>query len=336
MRQLDTTCSSCSKVCLVNLCATDFLWRSNMSMLSDQSFAWVIWADNSRPLSHKTSGPWTTCCNARTMPRNWAWRHIAALLACTPGFSFSKTFKIFFFGRNPFVWSDLGLSFFWRWMNWTWTTTGDWRTNIRQLFVTGTSIEEAPHFNALSEWSEMNGLWNAGGLRKNQDLGKIKKGPWLQEGSTQGSRFPCVCHWSSFRSPIVGRKPISGCCRTGENRTHSFVCALMSFFLNLLKKFEYVWTCYGFGLLSTLPHISFRFDALVLLLRCHIFLRVFARRSEIPWSWLCHLQRMICKGTVWALIGLSLGLLLLRLFNPFFVHPFASWVLKKNNQKRRI
>ena len=242
----------------------------------------------------------------------------------------------FFFGRNPFVWSDLGLSFFWRWMNWTWTTTGDWRTNIRQLFVTGASIEEAPHFNALSEWSEMNGLWNAGGLRKNQDLGKIKKGPWLQERSTQGSRFPCVCHWSSFRSLIVGRKPISGCCRTGENRTHSFVCALMSFFLNLLKKFEYVWTCYGFGLLSTLPHISFRFDALVLLLRCHIFLRVFARRSEIPWSWLCHLQRMICKGTVWALIGLSLGLLLLRLFNPFFVDPFASWVLKKNNQKRRI
>lgn len=40
MRQLDTTCSSCSKVCLVNLCATDFLWRSNMSMLSDQSFEW--------------------------------------------------------------------------------------------------------------------------------------------------------------------------------------------------------------------------------------------------------------------------------------------------------
>lgn len=97
MRQLDTTCSSCSKVCLVNLCATDFLWRSNMSMLSDQSFAWVIWADNSRPLRHKTSGPWTTCCNARTTARNWAWRHIAALLACTPGFSFSKTFKISFF-----------------------------------------------------------------------------------------------------------------------------------------------------------------------------------------------------------------------------------------------
>lgn len=48
---------------------------------------------------------------------------------------------------------------------------------------------------------------------------------------------------------------------------------------------------------------------------------------------LCHLQRMICKGTVWALIGLSLVLLLLWLFNPFFCSSICLLGLEKKQSE---